>query len=67
VAGKAVPEGMGRGALGNFGLFHSPPDRLLHVSVVEVKTPVFPGFRYQGQGLGREKPLPGQFLGRLNL
>ena len=45
MTGKAMPKGMARGPLGDFGLVDSPFNGFLKMAFMKMVTPVFTGFR----------------------
>lgn len=63
MAGETVPKGVGRGPLGDPGFLYCTPDRLLHMTLMEMISSQFLCLRDQGQRLGREKPLPNRLGG----
>ena len=64
VARKTVPKRMRRRPLADPRRFHGPLDGFLHMRLVQMITPVFPGCLNISQLPGREKPLPGKLSGR---
>ncbi len=58
MASIAVPQGMGRCALGDRRLLYRLLDRFLHKGIVQMITAILRGTRYMGQRHRWEKPLP---------